>query len=263
MKQKASGILDTELIRIIIVGVPRMITCIPRPLPALLRTIRHRILYGNWYEDVMILVRREFNVWLYAFGNHLIDACLLDEPKTWNYVKELVIKGKVASMLDVGAHIGAYSVVLGRKIPVVAMEPMPDTYAMLNLNVKLNEVNVRAIRAAAYNARYSIVKLRRSSSRSGDDFVSSEGNIEAPAYTLDDVWDKHGPFDLVKIDVQGSEVEVLEGFSQVPKYLVIEVRRRTLTAVKSLLLKHLEVLSVEKLVRADEFNIIAKKKNIV
>jgi hypothetical protein len=77
---------------------------------------------------------------------------------------------------------------------------------------------------------------------------------------IDDVWDKHGPFDLVKIDVQGSEVEVLEGFSQVPKYLVIEVRPRTLTAVKSLLLKHLEVLAVEKLVRADEFNIIAKRK---
>jgi len=50
---------------------------------------------------------------------------LLDEPKTWAYVKKLVIKGKVKSMLDVDAHIGGYCVVLGKKIPVIAMELIP------------------------------------------------------------------------------------------------------------------------------------------
>jgi len=85
--------------------IPRIITYIPRPLPALLRTIRHSILYDDWYETSMILIRREFNTWLYARGDQLIDVCLLDEPKTWSYVKKLVMEGKVASMLDVeGQH---------------------------------------------------------------------------------------------------------------------------------------------------------------
>jgi FkbM family methyltransferase len=241
-----------------IASIPRVISCIPRPLPALMRTIRHRILYGDWYENSMILIRREFNIWLYVRSDHLIDACLLDEPKTWGYVKKLVMNGKVAAMLDVGAHIGGYSVVLGRKIRVVAMEPMPDTWAILDLNVKLNRVNVRALRAAAYDGHRSAVKLRRSSGHSGGDFISPEGDIEAPAYTLDEIWEKHGPFDIIKIDVEGSEVEVLEGLSQVPKYLVIEVRPHTLTAVKNLLQKRLKVLVVERLIRGDAINIIAK-----
>jgi FkbM family methyltransferase len=162
-------------------------------------------------------------------------------------------------MLDVGAHIGGYSVVLGRKIRVVALEPMPDTYAMLNLNVRLNRVDVRALRAAAYDKSCPIVKLYRSRGRSAGDFVSPEGNIEAPTYTLDDVWDRYGPFDLVKIDVEGSEVEVLEGLSRVPEYLVIEVRSHTRTAVKNFLRNRLEVLVVERLVRGDAFNIIARR----
>jgi len=34
-------------------------------------------------------------------------------------------------------------------------------------------------------------------------------------------------FDLIKVDVEGTEVKVLKGLSQMPKYLVIEVRPRT------------------------------------
>jgi len=174
-------------------------------------------------------------------------------------VKKLVMRNRVTSMLDVGANIGGYSVVLGRKIRVVAMEPMPDTCAMLNLNVRLNRVDVRALRAAAYDKSCPIVKLRRSPSHSGGDFVSPEGNIEAPAYTLDDVWDKYGPFDLVKIDVEGSEVEVLEGLSCVPKYLVVELRPYTEACLKKFPLTRMKILAFEKLVRGSAFNVIAKR----
>jgi len=207
----------------------------------------------------MMVVRREFNVWLYARSDHFIDALLLDEPRTWDYVKRLVVDGKVTSMLDVGAHIGGYAVVLGRKIHVFAMEPMPDTFAMLNLNVKLNKVNVETVRAAAYDGSCSTVRLRRSLSHSGGDHISSAGGIKAPAYTLDDIWMKYGPFDLVKIDVEGSEGEVLRGFSRIPKYLVVEVRPSTWKCVKEFLLTCMQVAALERLVRGNAFNVIAKK----
>ena len=106
------------------------------------------------------------------------------------------------------------------------------------------------------------MKLCRSSCRSAADFVSSYGTIKTPAYTLDDIWDKFGPFDLIKIDVEGSEVEVIKGLSQVPKYLVIEVRPQTYTYIKKFLLNHLKVVAIERLIRGNAWNIIAKNRSI-
>jgi FkbM family methyltransferase len=175
-------------------------------------------------------------------------------------VKKLTLKNQIASMLDVGSNIGGYSVVLGKKIRVVAMEPMPNTYALLTLNITLNRANVKALRAAAYDGSCATVKLCRSPNHSGGDSVCPEGNIEAPAYTLDDICDKYGPFDLIKIDVEGSEDRVLKGLSQLPKYLILEIRPKTWPFVKKFLIDNrIRILMIERLIRGYAYNIIANK----
>jgi hypothetical protein len=53
--------------------------------------------------------------------------------------------------------------------------------------------------------------------------------------TIDDLWESLGPFDLVKIDAEGSEDKILQGFSLnevSPRrniYVVIEMRPATMT----------------------------------
>jgi FkbM family methyltransferase len=252
-----------------IISLPSMIKGIPRPYISLFRTLKHRITHGNWYAGEMLLVHREFNVTLYARSEDLIFALMLHEPRTYSICKNLVVKGRVTSMLDVGANIGGYSVVLGKKIPVIAMEPMPDTYSLLSLNIKVNRSNVSALRYAAYDGSCSTVELSKSSYQSGSTSINknkissaSEGTIKAPACTLDSIWNTYGPFDLVKIDVEGSELEVLNGFSKVPKYLVIEVTPCTFRFVKERF-PYMNIISKERPIRAmvkDVFNIVMAKE---
>jgi len=240
----------------------RLVKYAPKPLSHLLKTAKHRMLHKNWYAGNYMWFRREFGTWLIGRSDHLIDALLLDEPRTWNYVKKLVTGGEINSMLDIGAHIGGYCVVLGRKIPVVAIEPMPDTYMILNLNIKLNESDVEALRAAAYDGSNPTVRLSRSPLHSGADAITQDGTIEVRAYTVDELWKRFGPFDLIKIDVEGAETKVLRGLSENPSYLVVEVRPNTIAYIINSLKRKYRVLFLEKLLRAKGvWNVIFKSKN--
>ena len=240
----------------------RLMKYVPKPLSHLLKTAMHRMLHKNWYAENYMWFPREFGTWLIGRSDHLIDALLLDEPRTWNYVKKLVTGGEINSMLDIGAHIGGYCVVLGKKIPVVAMEPMPDTYTILNLNIQLNESDVKALRAAAYDGSSPTVKLSRSPFHSGADAITQNGTIEARAYTIDELWKRFGPFDLIKIDVEGAETRVLRGLSENPSYLVVEVRPNTVAYIINSLKRKYTVLFLEKLLRAEDvWNMIFKSES--
>jgi FkbM family methyltransferase len=126
--------------------------------------------------------------------------------------------GPGASVLDIGAHAGNHCVyfekVLGAR-RVVPIEPNPRAQFMLRANCALNNLQTvdlshlcRAlgdkptvgslVRAEAFNSGGTRIALGDGAiavSR-GDDIFASEG------------------FDLIKIDVQGMELEVLEGLSE-------------------------------------------------
>ena len=52
--------------------------------------------------------------------------------------------------LDVGANVGSYTIWAGeRGADVIALEPAPDTYALLLENIELNGYGAEAIQAAA------------------------------------------------------------------------------------------------------------------
>ena len=206
------------------------------PPYSVMKAVVHRIAYGDWYAHGYTWIRREFDTWLLARLDQLIDGCLIDEPKTWKYIKRLVLNKKIVSILDIGAHIGGYSVVLGRRISGVAVEPMPDTFKILTYNILVNHSNIKALNMAVYDGATSTVKLCRSPYHSGADFISDEGDIEVPQTTLNDLWNKYGPFDLVKVDVEGAEVSVLEGSLETLKtgkvILIIEIQPSNLHSVQ-------------------------------
>jgi FkbM family methyltransferase len=232
-----------------------------------LKGLVHRLACGNWFSRGYIWIHREFDTWLLAKLDQIIDGCLADEPNTWRYVKKLVLEGKVRSILDIGAHIGGYSVVLGKKIFSVAVEPIPDTFAMLKLNAIMNRSNVKALRKAVWEKSNKIIRLKRSILHSGADFVLKDGNIEAETISIDDLWNLSGPFDLVKIDAEGSEDRILQGFSlnkiSLPRkmYMVIEVRPKTINfCLRWLKENSFRVIFMERLIRSTNvMNLIAER----
>ncbi len=226
------------------------------PPYSVMKAVIHRIAYGDWYAHGYTWIRREFDTWLLARLDQLIDGCLIDEPRTWKYTKRLVLNKKIESILDIGAHIGGYSVVLGRRISGVAVEPMPDTFKILTYNILINHSNIKALNMAVYDGATSTVKLCRSPYHSGADFISDDGDIEAPQTTLNDLWNKYGPFDLVKVDVEGAEDKIFTSTEIDPKYLVVEVRSRTWPLVRELISRSYRIVFVEKLIRSKKvFNV--------
>jgi FkbM family methyltransferase len=110
--------------------------------------------------------------------------------------------------VDVGANIGGYAIWaadLGAE--VIALEPAGDTFGLLQENVALNGYPVRTIQAAA-GAVCGTVRFT-----SGQDTVNRmdpDGSVETAMVTIDSVIGDRVVAGM-KVDVEGSEIEVLRG----------------------------------------------------
>lgn len=123
-------------------------------------------------------------------------------------------KGQVA--YDVGAHVGFFTLLMARLVGeggwVVALEPDPFMGPALENNLRLNGVtNVSVVKAAAgANAG----KRRFSPGRgAGIGHLAEDGELAVEGTTIDDLGVRFGVPDLIKVDVEGGELEVLQGAS--------------------------------------------------
>lgn len=122
--------------------------------------------------------------------------------------------------LDIGANAGAIALSMAHLVPrgeVIAFEAAPANADRLQANVARTAMaNVRVERIALYDRRCELA-LSYLDEHSGGASVSTEPQAAATtriaAITLDDWADAHGltRVDLVKLDVEGSEVRVLRG----------------------------------------------------
>jgi FkbM family methyltransferase len=125
---------------------------------------------------------------------------------------------------DIGANIGYYTLLgsrcVGSSGRVVALEPNPIVAAILRRNTHINSMkNVEIIQGAASRACGN-VKLGRvgfSSYASGLYCENPVDWIEVRGYSLDALASelKVPAVDLVKLDVEGAEVETIEGMTKI------------------------------------------------
>ena len=122
---------------------------------------------------------------------------------------------------DVGANQGIYTLFLARLASlghVYAFEPDPTLFASLEANVRRNHVeNVTLFNTAAASEPNKLTlqpgRLNRGDNRIISDVSAGAGTIEVKAVPLDQVIPS-SRLDMLKIDVQGFELNVLRGATQ-------------------------------------------------
>lgn len=122
-------------------------------------------------------------------------------------------------VVEVGANIGAHSVPLARHVGIfgklIALEPQPTVFKLLEKNLKLNNLShVHAYPFAAGQAQGDLVMPAVDYSRPGNfggvSFQADGIGETVECVRLDDLIDEDRVH-LIKIDVEGSEQEVIEG----------------------------------------------------
>jgi len=155
------------------------------------------------------------------------------EPDVWDSIMSAVRPGDV--VVDVGAHIGLYTIAIASRLgsdgQIYAFEPDPYNLQLLRRHVELNGVGARAsvfpYAVSDRDGLLSFVGGRHSQSHA--ELAPSESSTQVPTVTLDATFPSER-VDLLKIDVEGFEVHVLRGATNLlgdarrgPRTIFIEV----------------------------------------
>ena len=138
----------------------------------------------------------------------------LHEFEDMSFVLHLLRKDDL--FIDVGANIGAYTVLSGAAVGArcFSIEPVPATFSYLIDNINLNQIgeNVRAfnIGAGQANEVLSFTTRLDTENHVATNSDSDVDTVEVPVRPLDDVLGHSQPL-CMKIDVEGFEMAVVEG----------------------------------------------------
>lgn len=119
--------------------------------------------------------------------------------------------------LDVGAHVGRWAIRLaGKASRVIAVEANPDTIPALRQNIELNGLsNIEVWECAAWDRSERLQLSDPNGKVSGGStrcLPAPNGVVEG--VRLDERLEALGRLDLVKLDVEGADIEALHGMSQ-------------------------------------------------
>ncbi len=150
------------------------------------------------------------------------------EKVLWAGTHELPVQQAVTRLLrpgdcfwDVGAHIGVYSLIASRLVgaggAVHSFEPQPETRKRLLAgterngcsNIHAHEVAISGQRGRAVLHAGTAPMLWSLEEPHGDDALADAATITVECITLADAAEFAGVPTLVKIDVEGAEVEIL------------------------------------------------------
>jgi FkbM family methyltransferase len=162
-----------------------------------------------------------FRMWLHWQGS-LAYALGLYEPEAMQSIRRLVHAGDCC--IDVGANLGYYTISLANWVGpsglVVAFEPFPGNFAILEKNVHLNQLQNVTLEPSAVsdcNGSLQLIygveeQFSATPSVAGYAIEGNRESIQVPTRSLDDSITALGRApDFIKIDVEGAELAVLEG----------------------------------------------------
>lgn len=129
--------------------------------------------------------------------------------------------------VDVGANVGIYALELSKAVgdqgSVIAIEPWPDNVRRLRQTIARNAISNIRVLPCAVGSKPSVVEMYGGRDPAYVTSVPTNGRSTYPVVqrvtqsTLDELWADAGmpTVSVVKIDVEGAELEVLKGARRV------------------------------------------------
>ncbi len=136
-------------------------------------------------------------------------------------------KSEKPVIIDCGANIGLSVLYFHRTHPkaqIIAIEADPAVAAVLRRNLEANGCSATVIEKAAWSNSDSEITFGQAGADSGSIF-STENVIRVPTVRFKDIIEEYPSIDLIKIDIEGAEMEVIEDcYSSLgrSKYVFIE-----------------------------------------
>lgn len=198
--------------------------------------IRARLLAQKWRAAAAIVRHRPYAIRL---GDRTFEVRSMSDLGTFqativDVYTELVVTGVLAEahyIVDVGANIGQWTSAVKLFAPdveVLSIEPDPDVFARLAANVgALDGVTCRCLAAGASSEPATLYRHElslMSTLHPGQVGYDEANTVAVDVDTLDHLIDR--PVDLLKIDVEGAELDVLEGAVTTlgaTRFLVVEL----------------------------------------
>ena len=126
------------------------------------------------------------------------------------------------TVVDVGANVGYYTILMSQKVgnsgKVFAFEPDPLNFNILEYHAKRYRCANLVLEQKAVLSQSGSGRLYQSQSNPGDhriyDLRDGRKSIPVEIVSLDDYFKNiKNPIDFIKIDVQGAEMAVIDGMS--------------------------------------------------
>lgn len=185
-----------------------------------------------------------------------IPICPRSEKYYWTGTYEAELQDALARLLgpggvfwDIGAHIGFFSSLASRIVGpfgrVIAVEPYGENVLRLEKVLALNHLsNIDVLPLAILERAGHAVFLPAPSSSMGSVVKGpARAGIRVPAQSLDGLMQHFPAPDVVKIDVEGGELEVLRGaprlLTETSAWIIVELTdAKRIEDARSLLPRH-------------------------
>jgi FkbM family methyltransferase len=206
-----------------------------------IRRLRNRLAHGAlttwlWRRNIPLLnlpipCRMPSGGWILSYGDmmgyYFLLHCYLRksyEGGSWRFVRRYLKEGM--TFLDVGANQGFYTILASKLVgasgKVIAFEPVPSVLEKLRKNVSFNRLQNVSImplglsiieESRNMNICINGMEVLSSLKPPAEDVGTGTVNLQVDVVSLDGFVSGRSldRIDFVKIDVEGGELEVLEG----------------------------------------------------
>jgi FkbM family methyltransferase len=216
LRSKSPSLISKFIVAVAFLPVLTLISILLRIYTAYVGPFRAEIA-TQWGERFVCTLPDSVQFWIYLLG--------IWEPDITALVRRALAPGD--TFVDVGAHAGYFTVLASGLVEesgrVVAVEPCPRNFAALtaNLEIEKSRRNVRVVNMAAAATRGTVSLYSRSDWAADRATTMARGQFalesQVESAPLDEILtpDEVRSFRMMKIDVEGTELDVIAGLKSI------------------------------------------------